>query len=125
MVANFEYEGVTVHLKTPTGRTRLYLYHLKDLAGVYDMPNGFDRSSSEQVLYLLSLFDKVEGNPKKQWGFAIPNGDANKANLTAFIDGIQDAPEELFLLWNDAAFKAKTGNSDPDLTPPEDTPKNG
>ena len=111
----FTYEGVTITLKSASMRNRLRLTLLRDLAGYWTTEDAIYQVEMDQALNLLYLVDSVDGD----LGFPIPcNGDANADDVRAFVDGILDAPEDLYLLWANAIYKTRQGTQlDRDLLP--------
>lgn len=113
MLGSFKWSNGTVFIKPATGRTRTYYFHLKSKMGVYDMPDGFERESYEQALYLLARVDHVEGDI----GFQVPNGDATDETLMTFCNNLLDADELLFVTWNSIASTTRVASNEPHLLP--------
>lgn len=112
----FEYGGVKITLKPANGLNRMWK---SELYAIYPNYFGLDEDMQvyvEKALDLLYLVDKVDGD----LGFPVPTkGNATTQSVKAFVDGIFNANEQLYVLWLNAVYKNRNnGNSDPDLLPP-------
>lgn len=115
-MSSFKWQDGEVFIKPATGRTRAYYNYLKSVAEVYTIENIPERIAHIQVLGLLARTDKVVGDI----GFHVPNGDANKENLNTFCNAVLDAPENLFVLWDDTVINTIAGGNDIELLPPDE-----
>lgn len=113
---SFEYEGVTITLKQPTGRDYVKLNRLKSIAQIWDYPTE-ERAYIVSALHCLYLVTDVQGD----LGFPIPyKDDATYETITAFCNGLLNYHESLISAWDSAWLKVKYPEpDDPDLAPPQ------
>jgi len=104
----FSYEGVTITLKNPTGRDRMKLAQLRRLIDYWSIEDVDERLAVNECLHLLYLVDHVEG----AFDFPIPYKNPTADSLKAFIDGVFQAHENLYVEWVDALNKARYGTQD-------------
>jgi hypothetical protein len=59
-MAEFEWGNGTIRISPATGRTRMAYWWFKDVADVYTMPEGLEKSHYDSILGLLARVEAVE-----------------------------------------------------------------